>query len=98
MSAISFRHKPEFGSYVSSTEHTVDLLITVVAESEVDSGRAALRVSAALDRSGSMTGRKLSLVKRTMNFVLRQVEDTDKLGIVSYGTTVRNFDFVSTSS
>eukprot|EP00210_Caulerpa_lentillifera_P004753 g4537.t1 len=88
MSAISFRHSPEFDSYAAGTEHTIDLLITVIAESEVDSGRAPLRVSAALDRSSSMSGRKLNLLKNTMNFVLRQVEETDKLGIVSYGTTV----------
>lgn len=86
---MEFTQRSEFESYVYNAEHTVDVLVTLKApRSEEETNRSEICLSAALDRSGSMSGRKLDLVKRTMQFVARQLEEDDKLGLVTYETEV----------
>mmetsp|Transcript_52566 Transcript_52566/g.122955 ORF Transcript_52566/g.122955 Transcript_52566/m.122955 type:complete len:517 (+) Transcript_52566:64-1614(+) len=62
-------------------------LISVLAPSVVKA-RAPIDLSAVLDRSGSMSGPKIALMKKAMLFVLRHLQPQDRLGIVSYGSTV----------
>eukprot|EP01012_Entosiphon_sulcatum_P010232 TRINITY_DN1593_c0_g2_i2.p1 TRINITY_DN1593_c0_g2~~TRINITY_DN1593_c0_g2_i2.p1 ORF type:complete len:739 (-),score=129.96 TRINITY_DN1593_c0_g2_i2:833-3049(-) len=51
--------------------------------------RAPISVSAVIDRSGSMEGGKLELVKQTLQFVVQNLKGTDRLGVISYDDTVR---------
>eukprot|EP01006_Ploeotia_vitrea_P047316 TRINITY_DN67113_c0_g1_i1.p1 TRINITY_DN67113_c0_g1~~TRINITY_DN67113_c0_g1_i1.p1 ORF type:complete len:642 (+),score=149.79 TRINITY_DN67113_c0_g1_i1:96-2021(+) len=53
-----------------------------------DGGRAPLCVTAVVDRSGSMSGEKLNMVKQTLSFVTRQLKESDQLGLVVYDDTV----------
>jgi len=50
--------------------------------------RAPLDLIAVVDRSGSMVGTKLELVKKTLEFVETQLSEADRLGIVDYGSDV----------
>jgi len=89
MAALEFTQRTEFESYVYNQEHTVDVLVTLRAARSVEqTSRAQLCLSACIDRSGSMAGGKLDLVKRTLQFVVHQLGDTDKLGLVTYDDAV----------
>eukprot|EP01119_Soliformovum_irregulare_P023282 TRINITY_DN8112_c0_g1_i3.p1 TRINITY_DN8112_c0_g1~~TRINITY_DN8112_c0_g1_i3.p1 ORF type:complete len:459 (+),score=96.12 TRINITY_DN8112_c0_g1_i3:85-1377(+) len=50
--------------------------------------RAPLDVIAVIDESGSMGGEKINLCKETLEFVIQQLEESDRLGIVSYSSKV----------
>lgn len=54
-----------------------------------DKDRAIVSLSAVLDRSGSMAGNKLALVKRTSDFMMQQLSAKDKLGIIQYDDQVQ---------
>ena len=89
MAAVRFTQRTELNAYTYNREHTVDVLITIRADRLAhEENRARLCLSAAVDRSGSMRYRKISLVKRTMQFVVRQLCETDRLGLVTYHTNV----------
>eukprot|EP00747_Dinoflagellata_sp_TGD_P163611 gnl/TRDRNA2_/TRDRNA2_182456_c0_seq1.p1 gnl/TRDRNA2_/TRDRNA2_182456_c0~~gnl/TRDRNA2_/TRDRNA2_182456_c0_seq1.p1 ORF type:complete len:676 (-),score=127.19 gnl/TRDRNA2_/TRDRNA2_182456_c0_seq1:140-2167(-) len=64
-------------------------VISVVAPSVDVTARTPLRLVAVLDKSGSMRGEKLRLVKETMLLMLRHLSEHDALGIVEYDTNVR---------
>ena len=50
--------------------------------------RAVVSLTSVLDKSGSMRGGKLGLVKRSSNFMLNQLSSSDKLGVVTYDSHV----------
>lgn len=50
--------------------------------------RAPVDVVAVIDRSGSMAGEKLRLVKVALEFMVGQLKATDRAGIVTYDTNV----------
>ncbi|KAL6198572.1 hypothetical protein ACLB2K_028361 [Fragaria x ananassa] len=52
-------------------------------------GRTPIDLVTVLDVSGSMTGRKLDLVKRAVKFVLQNLGASDRLSIVTFSTTAR---------
>eukprot|EP00118_Oscarella_pearsei_P016617 m.160683 g.160683 ORF g.160683 m.160683 type:complete len:582 (+) comp38777_c0_seq15:74-1819(+) len=52
--------------------------------------RAAIDLVAVIDKSGSMSGEKIKLVKETLHFVVDQLKETDRLGLVTYDTNVYN--------
>ncbi|XP_065195319.1 uncharacterized protein LOC135826641 [Sycon ciliatum] len=57
-----------------------------------ETGRAPLELVAVIDRSNSMGRRgKLAMMQETMLFVIRQLNEHDKLGIVVYDTGVTSF-------
>jgi Mg-chelatase subunit ChlD len=51
--------------------------------------RTAVSISLVLDKSGSMAGQKLDLVKKTCNFLLKQLKNDDTLSMVVYDSQVR---------
>lgn len=51
--------------------------------------RPSISLSAVLDRSGSMAGKKIKLVKATTDFIATHLRNEDKLGVVAYDTMVR---------
>eukprot|EP00287_Rhodomonas_sp_CCMP768_P030364 CAMPEP_0202853296 /NCGR_PEP_ID=MMETSP1389-20130828/90412_1 /ASSEMBLY_ACC=CAM_ASM_000865 /TAXON_ID=302021 /ORGANISM="Rhodomonas sp., Strain CCMP768" /LENGTH=528 /DNA_ID=CAMNT_0049531845 /DNA_START=20 /DNA_END=1606 /DNA_ORIENTATION=- len=55
---------------------------------ETDAKRSTVSLTAVIDKSGSMKGQKLELVKQTCNFMLNQLASNDKLGVVEYDSFV----------
>lgn len=51
--------------------------------------RAPVSVTAVLDRSGSMSGSKIQLLKRSTEFLVEKLQGSDSLGVVSYSSDVR---------
>lgn len=89
MAALSFTQRTEFDAYVHNEQHTVNVLVTLkTASIEEDVNRSEICLSASLDRSGSMHGQKIKLVKRTMYFIARQMTANDKFGVVTYESNV----------
>jgi hypothetical protein len=81
---------PEFSQLAAGQEHTIGVVTTFNAPIIKDENkRVPIRLSAVLDKSGSMSGSKLTLVKATTRFMVHQLQDSDCLGIVSYDSMVR---------
>mmetsp|Transcript_55405 Transcript_55405/g.113280 ORF Transcript_55405/g.113280 Transcript_55405/m.113280 type:complete len:604 (+) Transcript_55405:169-1980(+) len=57
-------------------------------EVEEAAKRSTVSLTAVIDKSGSMAGEKMRLVKQSCNFLLNQLSSTDKMGLVEYDTTV----------
>lgn len=51
--------------------------------------RAPVSLTVVIDKSGSMTGQKLELVKDSVSFVLKQLNERDNVAVVSYDSDVR---------
>jgi uncharacterized protein YegL len=50
--------------------------------------RSPLDLVCVVDRSGSMSGEKINLVRETLQFVVTQLTSTDRMGIVVYDDVV----------
>ncbi len=72
------------------TSHRHMLLTLVAPELERDPSRKRppLNLALVLDRSGSMAGDKLALVKQAVTGVLGRLQDTDRFSVVVYNESV----------
>eukprot|EP01059_Diplonema_ambulator_P016692 TRINITY_DN2842_c0_g1_i1.p1 TRINITY_DN2842_c0_g1~~TRINITY_DN2842_c0_g1_i1.p1 ORF type:complete len:521 (+),score=205.55 TRINITY_DN2842_c0_g1_i1:63-1625(+) len=50
--------------------------------------RAAVRICAVIDRSGSMRGEKIQMVAQTLEFVVRELSANDQFGIIAYDNNI----------
>jgi hypothetical protein len=75
----------------SCVQEGTELLAVVSAKAPETNGtaRAALRLNAVIDKSGSMNGEKIRLVQKTMLYMLQHLGPRDALGIVEYDTHVK---------
>jgi len=87
---LSFVCTPEFAVIAAGEEQmTLNLRIRApVLAPEDESKRSVVSLSAVLDKSGSMAGSKLALVKHTCQFMLGQLGLNDKIGVVEYDSEV----------
>lgn len=81
--------KSEFPTYATS-ESTATCLVSLLAPSMDEDRRAPVSVTLVLDKSGSMAGSKLNLVKATCKFLLQQLGSRDSVSVVSYESQVRS--------
>ena len=88
-SRISLHCKPEYSAY-SLKPGTARFILSLQAPQVNEDKRAPISVSLVLDRSGSMSGRKLDLVKQTSSFLLSQLNQDDRVGVVVYDDDVRS--------
>lgn len=66
----------------------ISALVCLKANKMDDGDRAPLYLSCVADKSGSMRGEKIKLMKETMTFLSKQLQHRDQFGIVSYDTEV----------
>lgn len=57
-------------------------------ESEARQNRAPIDIICVIDRSGSMSGQKIELVKKTLCFMVEQLKELDKISLVSFDSNV----------
>ena len=83
---------PEYLEYHPAhiTSCWVDLNLTAPAFVEEDNTRAQVDLVAVIDRSGSMSGDKINLVKETLLFVLTQLTAKDRLCLIVYDNRVES--------
>eukprot|EP00281_Chroomonas_sp_CCMP1168_P006584 CAMPEP_0206256522 /NCGR_PEP_ID=MMETSP0047_2-20121206/24816_1 /ASSEMBLY_ACC=CAM_ASM_000192 /TAXON_ID=195065 /ORGANISM="Chroomonas mesostigmatica_cf, Strain CCMP1168" /LENGTH=164 /DNA_ID=CAMNT_0053682975 /DNA_START=137 /DNA_END=627 /DNA_ORIENTATION=- len=90
-SGVSVSFQPEYDSFAAHQEATLTFSAHLRARSEPedsDNARSTVSLSAVLDKSGSMSGSKLNLVKRTGEFMMQNLSAKDKLGVVCYDSNV----------
>ena len=88
---VSLACVPEFALSGSAGGQRLTLNLRVRAPTLAEDDerlRSPVSLSLVLDKSGSMAGAKLALVKRTCRFVLGQLGRRDKLGVVEYDSDV----------
>ena len=78
----------EYDQYAFHAEATVLTMLHLAAPTlpteMLEAARKPIHVCAVLDRSGSMGGEKMTLLKDTMRFVISELNDKDTLSIVTY--------------
>ena len=81
----------ELTAYASAAEASVLAVASLQAPPAVDAARAPLELVAVLDRSGSMSGQKMMLMKQTLNLLVTRsgLQAQDKLGIVVFDQDVQ---------
>lgn len=71
-------------------EHDVHAMIEIAAPEPPDAARRpAVHLSIVLDRSGSMSGRKLAIVKRCVAWLLGRLRPDDEVALIDFDDTVR---------
>eukprot|EP01116_Phalansterium_solitarium_P018042 TRINITY_DN4623_c0_g1_i3.p1 TRINITY_DN4623_c0_g1~~TRINITY_DN4623_c0_g1_i3.p1 ORF type:complete len:575 (-),score=165.99 TRINITY_DN4623_c0_g1_i3:393-2117(-) len=90
---IKLQIRLERDEAVYSESHRILAMVSLKAplwndQSISHHSRAPVDLVAVVDRSDSMRGDKLQLVKLTLEFVIHQLKETDSFGIVLYGTQV----------
>lgn len=86
---INLATKTEYSVAPAATASTMKAMATLVAPSLPDlDARGAVEVMAVIDKSGSMSGAKLALVKQALLFAASQLRDGDVMGVVTFGHDV----------
>ncbi|CAF1309973.1 unnamed protein product [Rotaria sp. Silwood1] len=101
LSSITATTTLEFAGQPSDQEANIYGLVTVKApsiilpsESEATSSsfsRVPIDLVCVVDQSGSMTGEKITLLKQTLIYIVDQLNELDRLAIVSFNTTAFNY-------
>eukprot|EP01126_Amoeba_proteus_P037233 TRINITY_DN3832_c0_g1_i5.p1 TRINITY_DN3832_c0_g1~~TRINITY_DN3832_c0_g1_i5.p1 ORF type:complete len:148 (+),score=43.43 TRINITY_DN3832_c0_g1_i5:61-504(+) len=87
---------PESSSVSADVEREMLLMVSVKAPLYQLEQRSSVDVVSVIDRSGSMDGERLRLVKEAMFFVVHNLTHHDRLGIVSYeGSVTVEMPFVA---
>ena len=71
---IALKTTPEFSAYSPGKIETCWATVTMTAPFYEPTNRAEIDLVAVIDRSGSMSGSKINLVKKTLDFVVDQRE------------------------
>lgn len=84
----------EYGGQPSDQESNIYGLVTLqapaISQSEIESmatSRLPIDLICVVDQSGSMGGVKINLLKQTLNYIIEQLTELDRLAIVSFNTT-----------
>jgi hypothetical protein len=102
-SIIGLSTETEHSHYAAGSIATLTAVISIKAPSSGtgDGGRSSIRppicLSAVLDRSGSMKGKKLELVKDAASFVASRLNRQDRLGLVLYDDKVSSKHYCAVS-
>ena len=85
----------EFDGQLSEQESNIYGLVTLQAppviwslenELSLSFSRIPIDLICVVDQSGSMAGEKLALLKQTLIYIVDQMTDLDRLGLVSFDT------------
>jgi hypothetical protein len=85
---IALNGQAEQETYPYDREVACWSMVSLQAPAFEPTERSNIDVVTVVDKSGSMSGEKIGLVRETLHFVVDQLKDADRLGIVSYDTNV----------
>ncbi|KXZ48127.1 hypothetical protein GPECTOR_30g223 [Gonium pectorale] len=86
--ALTLSLVPEYDQYGVASGETLRAVVSIKAAPEA-SRRAHVALTCVLDRSGSMYGQPMELVRDTAHFLIDQLTSDDYLGLISYSSAVR---------
>jgi len=87
---LSLRGVPEYDSYpYSKAAEKFYFMASIKAPYFRSEQRAPIDLCCVVDESGSMSGDRIKLVKETVNFIIKNLESTDRFGIVGYSSGSR---------
>lgn len=75
----------------SSEDDAGHFLLLVAPEFAADAPPLAKDVVIVVDRSGSMSGKKIEQVRESLRFVVERLADGDRFNVISYSNTVERF-------
>merc|ERR1711904_215839 len=87
--AVSLTARSAKRAVAANEQKEMCCVLSLKAPETNQGSRAPVDIVAVIDRSGSMQGQKLELVKQSLDFVQRQLMAQDRLCIVSYDNNVR---------
>ncbi|OQS05722.1 hypothetical protein THRCLA_02177 [Thraustotheca clavata] len=88
MTSITVSSAPEYGQVCADDTSTLFVNCHLQAPNCDDDQRKPIDLVVVLDRSGSMSGKKLSLCKKTMDFLAQQLSVHDRVALVTYDSDV----------
>ena len=93
MENITVHCQTEYLEYVYNERQDVTAIVTLKAplleeDEQEEEKRAPIDLVAVIDKSGSMAGEKLKLVKTTLEFIISQLRSKDRLALVTYDSNV----------
>ncbi len=89
----------EFGAQESTKESNIFGMVTLKApsllsdtatEKELDELHVPIDLICVVDKSGSMQGEKISLLKETLTYIVEQMGVLDRLAIILFDTSAKN--------
>merc|ERR1719203_2013948 len=87
---LSIRGIPEFDSYPFAMEaEKFYFMASIKAPYFRSDDRAPIDLVAVVDESGSMSGDRIKLVRETVQFIIKNLESSDRFGIVGYSSGSR---------
>jgi len=95
---IALTFAPEFDAVRSDTQVSLTFNLHLQAPEMREEMRSVVSLSSVLDKSGSMSGQKLDLVKRASFFMVAQLGSRDKLGVIEYDSEVHELIPLSRAS
>ena len=85
---IEVRAIPQYSKLTSGVRQKIDVLFQIIGGQVPSNDRDPVNISIVLDRSGSMTGPKLTACKRAIKHLISILEPTDHLHVVMYDDSV----------
>ncbi|EGD81075.1 hypothetical protein PTSG_11020 [Salpingoeca rosetta] len=87
---LTFESTSEFVAYSRGQRHKINSVFHVQAPEYQgeEAARGAVDIVAVIDVSGSMSGSKLDLAKATLEFLIKNLSQTDHMGLVVYHSDV----------
>ena len=85
---ISFTAKADNMYYTPARRELYYMIDLKAQQAPVSANRTPLNLSLVLDRSGSMSGDKISYARQAANFLINNLEPTDNLSLVIYDDKV----------
>lgn len=64
-------------------------MVTVKTEEIANNSRMGMDLILAIDTSGSMSGTKIKLVKETLNFLVEELKEIDRLCLIEFNNEMR---------
>jgi len=91
---VCLRVVPGRGKYVSGAKHNVPVLVELHSGEKIQEKgtekeeRKPLHLCLVLDKSGSMSGKKLAFAKEACEYVVKNLKSSDRCDMVAYDTNV----------
>lgn len=87
--AMTISARPEYPAVAYNVAKEILAMVSVKAPKKVsEEKKTAVDIVAVIDKSGSMAGAKMQMVKKTLEFIVDQLDENDTFALVMYDSQV----------